>query len=631
MMTNKYLNKSSFAKLLLFNWVQTRNSILFWILLSLNFISLPLISSLLYSLTDNFLHYSIFVILVPLISSFIQIMFLVYWLYLENKHNSIDYKLFCSQYSRFHIALSRIIFIIFTLVPIIVINDLFSIFFIFINSVQFFGAMIIANTFINVFIYIIIICLLVLFSDRMGRVAYIFLGLFLVVVTLGGSLISRPFIVNMKNDYLNYHEPLSQYNNSLETSKLVSSDSQDILASKNITNSKLTQSDIVYNANKKIVFYNNFIPSEWTLTLYSSLFSLFNFEINYSHHSYDLLAANVNNNVNGDLSDLANFYAIRPVDLDFTKLFNDDYEKLILENIDKIIAKYSLVTNPNTLSEFSNAFVINESNKRIEKWNSLSSNVINFLRDATGVNTEFSQLFYITKYNSLFENKLSNLFSIINTKYNEQISTLFKNVFTSPITMLNLFQVAKFDITNLVLNTGNFIQDYYPMIETNSTNVLEQKVISINDKNFLKEQLIIFDNNNNPFFLSNELRYEELTKTQLNSFRESIGLPTISDNTTSNTNDFNKEIWYQIVDDTISLSYNTANYFLKQWKSIYSNLFDYTLMGTTIDLSQFNAILNPVNGNQNGYGEIFIIAYIVLFVLLVWLTIRKYQKYYKQQ
>ena len=47
---------------------------------------------------------------------------------------------------------------------------------------------------------------------------------------------------------------------------------------------------------------------------------------------------------------------------------------------------------------------------------------------------------------------------------------------------------------------------------------------------------------------------------------------------------------------------NTANHFLNQWKSIYPNLFDYTLMGTTIDLSQFNAILNPINGNQNGYG-----------------------------
>ena len=54
-------------------------------------------------------------------------------------------------------------------------------------------------------------------------------------------------------------------------------------------------------------------------------------------------------------------------------------------------------------------------------------------------------------------------------------------------------------------------------------------------------------------------------------------------------------------------------------------------MGTTIDLSQFNAILNPVNGNQNGYGEIFIILYIALFILLVSLTIKKYQSYYKKQ
>ncbi|MDE6289195.1 MAG: hypothetical protein K2L64_00350, partial [Ureaplasma sp.] len=190
----------------------------------------------------------------------------------------------------------------------------------------------------------------------------------------------------------------------------------------------------------------------------------------------------------------------------------------------------------------------------------------------------------------------------------------------------------------LILNTGNLITDYYPMIESNTTNVLSQKEISINDQNFLKEQLIIFDENNDPLFLSDDLSYKSLTKDQLNSFKELIGIPTptnYSGNsfTISKIDEsvFNKDVWIQKVDNFISLSYNTANNFLKNCKSIYSNLFDYTLMGTTIDLSQFNAILNPVNGNQNGYGEIFIILYIALFILLVSLTIKKYQSYYKKQ
>ncbi|MDE5599320.1 MAG: hypothetical protein K2I49_00105, partial [Ureaplasma sp.] len=354
-------------------------------------------------MTDNFLHYSIFVILVPLISSFIQIMFLVYWLYLENKHNSIDYKLFCSQYSRFNIALSRIIFIIFTLVPIIVINDLFSIFFIFTTSVQFFGAMIISNTFINVFIYIIIICLLVLFADKMGRVSYIFLGLFLVVVTLGASLISRPFIITQNNKYLNYHDSLSEYSDLVETNKLVSTNNKDILAvksgSSNITN--LTQKDIIYAANKKIVFYNNFIPSEWTLTLYSSLFSLFDLDIDYSHLPYNLLATNVNNNVNGNLNDLVNFYAIRPIDIDFTKISDDEYEKLIINDIDKIVNKYDLLNNKSFLTSLLDSFKLKQLPVSISSWDKLKSDIIYFLRDATGINSEFNQLFYIIKYNSL--------------------------------------------------------------------------------------------------------------------------------------------------------------------------------------------------------------------------------------
>lgn len=169
------------------------------------------------------------------------------------------------------------------------------------------------------------------------------------------------------------------------------------------------------------------------------------------------------------------------------------------------------------------------------------------------------------------------------------------------------------------------------MIETNSTNVLEQKSISINDKIFLRDLLVTFDSNNNPWFLTNDLTYIKLQTTELNSFLDLIKFPQISDTLSNSTNAFTKEVWYQKVDDFISLSYNTTNNFLKNLKSIYSNIFDYTLMGTTINLSSFNAILNPINGNQNGYGEIFIIVYIALFILLVSLTIRKYQSYYKKQ
>lgn len=457
---NKYSQKNSFSKLLLFNWVQTRNSGLFWIFMILNCIALPITTSLLYYLTENFFHYILFIILVPLISSFFQIMFLVYWLYLENRYNSIDYKLFCSKYSKFHIALSRIVFIVITLVPIVIINDLFCIFFIFISTMQLFGAMIISNTFINVFVYIIIICLLVLFSDRMGRVSYILLGLFLVVLTLGGSMISRPFIINKQNDYLNYHEPYSKYNNSLETSKLVSNDTKSFLVSKDISNSNSTQKEIVYNTNKKIVFFNNFIPSEWTLTFYSSLFSLFNFDVDYSHYSYDLLTVNVDNNVNIDLGNLSEFYAIRPIDTDFTKLSNEDYEQLILDNISKIVWKHDLLSDALKLNQLINIFAIDDNTKTVKNWNSLSQDIINFLKDATGINSEFSQLFYLIKYNSLLDNRLSNLFNLLIERYNLNISNLFKNVFTSPVTTVNLFQVTKFDGTGLVLKTAILLMNF---------------------------------------------------------------------------------------------------------------------------------------------------------------------------
>lgn len=635
---NNYLNKSSFSKLLLFNWIQTRNSGLFWILLLLNSISLPLTSCMLYFLTNNFFHYTIFIILVPLISSFIQIMFLVYWLYLENKNNSINYKLFCSKYSRFHIALARTIFIVITLAPIIIINDLFCIFFIFTINIQFFGAMIIANTFINVFIYIIIICLLVLFSDRMGRIAYIFLGLFLVILTLGGSLISRPFLINETNNYITYREPTSDYNTSIQSTKLVTNNKDNILLIKNLTSSKLSQEDIIYDANKKIVFYNNFIPSEWTLTLYSSLFSLFDINVDYSHSSYNLLAANVNNNVNGNLNNLIDFYAIRPIDIDFTNLNNEQYLNIVLNDIDKIINKYELLSNSNLVSSFNESFILKNDNNQysISNWNKLNNNAINFLKDVTGINIEFNQLFYLIKYPQLLINKLNSLFDIITSKYNESISVLFKNAFSSPNTLINLFQVDKFDAINRVLKTSNDVDDYYPMIETNSDDILNPIQININDQNFLRHQFLIFDNDNDPLFLGNDLNYISPSKTQLDSFKNLIGLDnTSSSDDSSNSIEktqsaFDQDVWNNKV-DFISLSYNTANNFLTNCKIIFPNLFDYALMGNSIDLSSFNGILNPVNGNQNGYGEIFIIFYIGLFILLVWLTIRKYQKYYKQQ
>ena len=232
----------------------------------LNIIAQPLTICLVYYLSNNFNKYEIFIILVPLISSFIQIMLLVYSLYVGNKNNSIDYKLVCCKYSIYHIAISRIVFIFITLIPIVIINALFSIFFIVQNMMAFFGALLVSNLLINSFVYTFMICLLVLISEKMGRILYIFLGFFLAFVTLGISLISRPYLTNKTSNYLEYvslmQDENQEKNSIFQTNKLISEDSKDILVFKNLTTSNLTVNDLINDINKKSVFYNNFIPSE---------------------------------------------------------------------------------------------------------------------------------------------------------------------------------------------------------------------------------------------------------------------------------------------------------------------------------------------------------------------------------
>ncbi|MDE6473101.1 MAG: hypothetical protein K2K73_01680, partial [Ureaplasma sp.] len=605
MTKTKSVKINLFNKLLIFNWIQTRNSVLFWILFSINLIAQPLTETLIYSLVDNFNDYSLLVILIPLVTNFIQIMFLVYWLYLENKHNSIDYKLFCSKYSRFNIALSRIVFIFISLVPIIIFQDLFSFFFVAINMTGFFVALLIANSIINLFVYIIFICILVLITDKLGRIAYIFISLLLLILTLGMSLISRPFVINETNAYLNYENSLSQYQ-SIQTNKLVAENKKEILAIK--SNTKLSQQEIINQVNKQSIFTNNFIPSEWLISFYSSLFSNFNIEYDYNHAPYSLLSVNVNTAINMNLNDLANFYVIRPIDLNFAQLSNSEYKALILKNISQIINNYHLLNNESNLNQFNEIFSINDSyNFAIKNWNSLDSTTINFLKDATGINTEYNQLFYLIKYPELLTSKLNNeLFVDLKNQYNDQIATLFKNVLTSPISAINLFHANKIDENNLILKTKKSIEKFYPMIQT--INNLEP--ISTIDKNFIADQLLIFNNQNKILVLTNNLIYQELSSTQLNEFKNEF--PDVID-----------ENSWKTTANQIALNYNTALSFLNKLKTIVNNVFDYTLMGNSLNLESFNAILNPVNGNQNGYSELFIILYIGIFGLLVWLIIRK--------
>lgn len=613
-------------KLILFNFVQTINSIFFWIFFGLSLISQPIILFVLHFLENsNILSYSLFIILIPLILASIFILIQINVLFQDNKTNSIEYKIICSKYSKRKIIFSKIISILIMLMPIIIIQDLSLLFLLGANIQKLLIALFVSNTFISLFIYCFIISFLALIALKISKTKFTVLSLFLGIITLGLSLVSRPFVISKTNE-ITYNNS-SQYSENINFVRLSNGTESNLLLAnkKNGSSSNITIKYLMNNFNYSNLL-NNFIPSEWLISFYSTLFTSLKFDLNYTNNPYNILSLKIINQSIDESSNLLNFYAIRPYDIDFSLLNNDEYEELIFNNIKTIIEKYNLENDYIlTQSIYSNI-------TSVPNWNEISSKLlqskqetINLLLDVTGVNTNFNQLFYLIKYDNLLKERIPNLFVKLANSYNRQISNIFEFILSSSVTKSNLFYNSDNSNNNGVLNTNQEISYYYPMIDYK---VLSDKPSPL-DIEFFKNKLFKFieiNNTINLVYLINPTTYS-LDTSSIDSTSQTI----------TNINKLNKilpsvtnyETWSKYLDSI--KTYNDLQSLLVSLTNEFQDIYQYSLNNNALNIIDSIGLFNSIYVNNNSFPLIFIALYSFLFLLLIYLLYKKQSHHDKSE
>lgn len=594
---------SDINKLILFNYSQLINSFLYWILFALVLISQPLIIIVIYFVNlSNILSYSLLIILVPLILAFIFMVFQINVLFQDNKTNSIEYKLICSKYPKLKIAFSRIITIYLSLLPIILIQDLFLLIFIGINMTKLLLTLFISNTFISSFIYLFLMLVLVLISLKLTKITFTIFSIIIGIVTLGASLITRSPIISSDESMFKYNTPTSNVN----FVRLISKNDE-LLMVNNKTSSISTPVSNVLNEINNQTKINNFIPSEWLLSFYSTLFTELNFDLSYTNNSWSLLSVKAYDAIaNDEISpnNYMNYSAIRPTDNNFMLMGNEQYYEIIWNSIVSIIEKYGL--NNVLKSEI----IYNFLNQNIY-WNQFANSltdtarlVTNFLKDATGINTEYNQLFYVIKYKNLILSKCPNLFFEIKNRYNPTTANLFEFVLTSDISSNNLFNT-----NSNILNTEQKIDYFYPEVYGSVINSKPSNV----DLNFMKDKLFKF--------ITNENNQIQLTYLMNNSSYSIASNNNIGKLNNLLPNVINYETWTNYI-DSIS-TYNELNVLLEKLTLSFNDIYQYKLNTNSLFIYNNIALLKMKYSYSNSISYICIIAYILLFLILALLIYKK--------
>lgn len=247
---------TDFNKLLKFNWFQLSKDIGFWVLAILAAISQLICFMGLYFGHQDIINYSVLTIIIPNILNSIFLIYTVSKLVINNKNNSIDLKLLCSNYSKYTIKIARFVTTFVSLLAIIFIQDIGLFFLWGMNLNQYVLVYFLCNTLISPFILLFILLVSMFMGEKLSQSVYILLSILVVFLSFGLSLITRFSIQNNVD-----------YNNQMQTSKLAYRDQEYLLSNQPLP------------LENKAQWANNIIPSEWLLTYYSCLFNDFNFGI----------------------------------------------------------------------------------------------------------------------------------------------------------------------------------------------------------------------------------------------------------------------------------------------------------------------------------------------------------------
>lgn len=554
-------------KLLSFNWKTLRRDSIYWILLFLSSFSQLICFLGLYFTNTPIMDYSVVCILVPNIMNALLITFGVIKLVIDSRNNMTDIRLLCSNLSSYQIKISRFLSIFLSILAAIILQDVSLLFLVTINLSQFVYIFLLTNTLITPFILLFFLIINIWAGQKISKLPFSFLSIFLIIITFGVSLITRVTIEPQKFD-------------EIQTSKLGYQDNNYLIAN-NFEENEHTEGQNIKNPllNNKMQMINNFIPSEWLLTYYSCAFDRFGFSP--QNHQLDILSYALEPTVLSEDEQNSKGLNLRTFDQNPLELSNYDYELLILKNIDEIVQKYALMTNK-TLVQQINLFLTNAIN-----WQDVDNKQIKqFLLDITGHNTQYNQLFYLIKYQSILLKKIPNLFSYLETAYNKDLADLIKNIIFSNSTYFNLF-LANNDFSVGTIYPNNYIANpYEPIIEK--------------DQQFLRYKFLKFGETD-VFYLTQNLTYETLSSEALTRLKLIIN---------------NQTDWNKIV-DKISLTYQQTKDFLNQFYQVLPDSYHLQLANNYLDLSSNQQIYSISNATNTNYPVLIISIFSIINCLVM--------------
>lgn len=596
---NSLINDKLFFKSIIFSWVLIKKNIFFWFFLAFFIVSQSIVILIINFLFPNIIEGTLFISLIPLLFLLLCDFILVIRLFSESKNNNIDFFFLSLPIKKTQIFLARFVLIFF-------ISFISSILMFLLNTITIIATrnelnwilfFFISNLFITSFINILFISILVLFAILFKKLWFLILSMILFLF-LG-------FPTFLRNIEINNNEVHFNVNNRNNFSKLVLT-----------TNKKTVETFIVdeinlsyINDNKGIIdkinstpVYNYFVPGEIILTFDSMLAKNF-FSINENKiidKDFSLLKNRYNNynfsNFSND--EYLNALVLRPTDLNPLTLDNVEYENILMECIDKLVAN---AQEENFINLTDKKYVQNfyETLLKNPNWKGrINTKEINTLKAMLGINTNYYHLFYFLRDFNWLEHKTPNLLKRIKNKYGEELAKLFTFLWNNEVTKSNLYNTF-LEAQPIFPN----INDIYPTVKTLN---LTKKPTNF-DINFIKNDLIRYENGTFSYL---DLNGNYIATSLLNEIDPSI---------------VNQESWISFVDKNV-MSVNQAKLLINNLSSKLKNLSNVKFSDNEIDIYKYSYFFVVNEETYLTNSQIYVTALIFITIGMLWVSIVMFNK-----
>ncbi|MDE6473036.1 MAG: hypothetical protein K2K73_01350, partial [Ureaplasma sp.] len=188
--------------------------------------------------------------------------------------------------------------------------------------------------------------------------------------------------------------------------------------------------------------------------------------------------------------------------------------------------------------------------------------------------TEYNQLFYLIKYNKVLNLNLNVFINGIKNRFNQDVSNLFKILIESDNTFFNLFK-ANNEFNSLEIYPNEYI-------------VEENKPIVLEDADFIKQKLLMFEGNY-VYYLKSSGSYSQIDISVLQKID-----PKIQD----------KDTYVNYI-NSLSKTYKSTSQFLNLLKSEIPNIINYSLSNNYINLDSIYNLYKFISYSNINYSEIF--------------------------